>query len=71
MENAPLAVVKADKILKELAEGGHLEVRQRGGRTLLRPVGARGRAAARELGGRGWGVMRGGVRGIIQHPKVG
>jgi hypothetical protein len=28
-------------------------------------------AATRGLGGRDWGVMRGGVRGIIQHPKVG
>jgi len=71
MENASLAVAEADNMLEELAEGGRLDVRLRGGELFYAPWGPEAGAAARELGGGGWGVMRGGVRGIIQHPRVG
>ncbi|MDQ4063038.1 MAG: UbiA family prenyltransferase [Actinomycetota bacterium] len=48
-----LTVTEADKMLKELAEGGHLEVRVRGGGLFygLREPGGEG--AERELEGRG------------------
>ena len=70
MENAPLAVAEADKMLKELAEGGHLEVRQRGGGLFYAPWEPEAVPRA-SSGDAGLGVMRGGVRGIIQHPRVG
>ncbi len=48
-----LTVTEADKMLKELAEGGHLEVRARGGGLFYGLWGPGGEGVERELEGRG------------------
>ena len=48
-----LSVAEADKMLKELAEGGHLDVRVRGGGLFYALWESDGEEAAPELEGRG------------------
>jgi hypothetical protein len=48
-----LTVAEADEMLKELAEGGHLDVRVRGGGIFYALWEPDGEGAGRELEGRG------------------
>jgi hypothetical protein len=71
MENAPLSVAEADKMLKELAEGGHLDVRQRGGGLFYAPWGPAAGLPRTSSGGGVGGLCAGACVVSFSIPRLG